>query len=448
MKHIKFDESPIMRSFERVAKERKLLKEEPPKIKKEASKKDVKELSFDEKILGLANLLRSQGFAEYANSLENKFASYKKASVATLYHQADDGLIECPLLDEAHSEGSVEICPTKSHEGVVETLQDRQKKIKEIALKEPKKSSLNLNPKYKSAKISQVMIALGIASHLKSVNDAFGLIMNAYYGPFNVYNKTQFAAYVPAGDKFSWTGSDPEWISIFKVMKALKESGLKEKLDEKVNLLRGIFSKSEYNPDGGAAAKKAINEIISDCIGAAYQAFLTKSFNKNDIYNATNLDAKKAGYDWWNDLKKAQGILENLRSQIGSKEISKDESTPEGYWHPGDFKSACFAAYKPVSTLTFSNPERADERGEFLEDLENLSSYFSKGYLSNDAVSNGESLNGKINLSKLPQIISNLGSKTIRDNSAAIGVDINTVTSFDAFKNLLGRWVGYFKKNV
>lgn len=93
-KHIDFQSSPVMRSLERVALEKGLIK--PDEIKKSASKVDLNPSgNLTQDILKLCQGLRLSGFHVVAEEIEKKFISYKKAE--NLSKQ---------ILEEAHPEGS------------------------------------------------------------------------------------------------------------------------------------------------------------------------------------------------------------------------------------------------------------------------------------------------------------------------------------------------------
>lgn len=121
-KHVKFEDSSTMRSLERVARDKGWLKEEP--ITKVASFEE-NDLSatgnLTENILKLCTGLRSSGMDKYADELEKKFMSYKKAQ--TLYDVSGEKGED--LVDAAHPKGSHKLEGVNSKEAVIETIIDK-----------------------------------------------------------------------------------------------------------------------------------------------------------------------------------------------------------------------------------------------------------------------------------------------------------------------------------
>lgn len=109
-KHVKFQDSAVMRSLERVAREKGLVK--PEELVKEASLQKKADLTpTDNVLLNLLKLsegLREAGFDKYADELETKALAYKRAQ--TLYETSKEKGED--LIDAAH--------PKKDHsnEGV------------------------------------------------------------------------------------------------------------------------------------------------------------------------------------------------------------------------------------------------------------------------------------------------------------------------------------------
>lgn len=130
-KHTKFDESDIMKNFEKIAQEKGIVKSE---IKKEASnKKDYTPTgNLIVNLLKLCDGLRTLGMEKYATELESNFVMYKKAQA--LYGvQKEEGE---DLVDQAHPQGSHKIEDVDG-DSVVETIVDQQKKDIAIVNKKP-----------------------------------------------------------------------------------------------------------------------------------------------------------------------------------------------------------------------------------------------------------------------------------------------------------------------
>jgi hypothetical protein len=108
-----------MRSFERVAREKGWIKEEP--IKKEAEAADLSvSINLTENIIKLCSGLRNSGLHKYADEIEQKFMNYKKAQ--SLYETSKETGED--LVDAAHPKGSHKLENVDSTEAVIETIID------------------------------------------------------------------------------------------------------------------------------------------------------------------------------------------------------------------------------------------------------------------------------------------------------------------------------------
>lgn len=123
-KHVKFEDSAVMRSLEKVAKAKGWATEES--LTKTASKKtDLSATAnFTENILKLCVGLRQSGFNKYADELENKFVAYKQAT--TLYETSSEKGED--LVDRAHPKGSHHLENVDADEAVFETILDQHVK--------------------------------------------------------------------------------------------------------------------------------------------------------------------------------------------------------------------------------------------------------------------------------------------------------------------------------
>lgn len=132
-KHIKFEESFVMRSLEKLCKEKGLIKNES--VKKEASVKlDLTASSnLMENILKLCSGLRLYGFDKQANELELNFLKYKKAN--TLYETSKETGDD--LINAAHPNGSHKVDVLGDDLAVVETILDRHLKMLKVLDKKP-----------------------------------------------------------------------------------------------------------------------------------------------------------------------------------------------------------------------------------------------------------------------------------------------------------------------
>lgn len=129
-KHINFDDSPVMRSLERMA----ISKEPKKEIEKTASsnKPDFTPTGdFFSNLTKLCSGLRDAGLSKYADELENNYLRYKQAETAyeTSKETGED------LVDQAHPQGSVRV--GDSEYGEIETIVDQQLRTLKIIDKNP-----------------------------------------------------------------------------------------------------------------------------------------------------------------------------------------------------------------------------------------------------------------------------------------------------------------------
>lgn len=134
-KNVKFDDSAVMRSLEKLAVKKGLV--QPETMKKEASAapktslKPTGDLTQD--LLKLCDGLRKAGFSKYADDVETKFVQLKKAeSLYETSKETGEGFLE-----DAHPEGSVKL-KDMDGDATVETVADIKKKIEELVNKTPK----------------------------------------------------------------------------------------------------------------------------------------------------------------------------------------------------------------------------------------------------------------------------------------------------------------------
>ena len=132
-KNVKFHESPVMRSLERVAVEKGIIK--PETIQKTASKKGTNLApgpNLEENIFKLCSGLREQGFSKQAIEIESKFFNLKKA-----VHLYDThGETGDDLINAAHPDGSHQMKDVDG-DAMIETILDKHKAMKRMIEKEP-----------------------------------------------------------------------------------------------------------------------------------------------------------------------------------------------------------------------------------------------------------------------------------------------------------------------
>lgn len=135
-KHTKFEDSPIMRSLERVAQEKGLIKTQPLNKTAAAKKIDLTPtINLLDNVLKLCAGLRERGFEKQANDLEVYLINYKKAQ--TLYETFPEKGED--LIHAAHPKGShkLEGIDAADEGSVVEDILDQYAKSLEMVNKRP-----------------------------------------------------------------------------------------------------------------------------------------------------------------------------------------------------------------------------------------------------------------------------------------------------------------------
>jgi len=135
-KHVKFEDSVVMRSLEKVAQEKGLVKPEPL-TKTAAAKTDLTPSnSLLDNVLKLCAGLRDRGFDKQANELEVNLLNYKKAE-ATLYEAFPEKGED--LIYSAHPKGShkLEGVDAQDDGAVVEDILDQHAKSVQMIEKKP-----------------------------------------------------------------------------------------------------------------------------------------------------------------------------------------------------------------------------------------------------------------------------------------------------------------------
>ncbi len=127
MSAIDFQKSGVMMSFAKTAESKGWVKREP-QIKKEASFIDLTPTdSLFADMCKLAHGLRAKGFTKQADAFEAKVVAYKVAQ-NNLYSN---------MLNAAHPDGSIDMFEAQEGLGIWNTMEDKQKKMLEMAAKQP-----------------------------------------------------------------------------------------------------------------------------------------------------------------------------------------------------------------------------------------------------------------------------------------------------------------------
>jgi len=134
-KHTKFEDSAVMRSLERLAKEKNLLPSQTVKTASATPKLDLSPSdNLTSNIMILCAGLRDSGMYKQAQELEEKFFTYKQAQ--TLYETSKETGED--LVDEAHPKGSPKLEGVDAGDlAIIETIVDQQMKLLDVVNKNP-----------------------------------------------------------------------------------------------------------------------------------------------------------------------------------------------------------------------------------------------------------------------------------------------------------------------
>lgn len=135
-KHVKFEDSAVMRSLEKLAKEKGLVDSRRASAVKTASAPDLgfpQASTLMENVLRLCAGLRHAGFEKHAQDIEEKFMAFKKAD--TIYETSKEKGED--LIDAAHPKGSHKLENVDGEEAVFETILDQHLKNLKMIDKTP-----------------------------------------------------------------------------------------------------------------------------------------------------------------------------------------------------------------------------------------------------------------------------------------------------------------------
>jgi len=175
-KHVKFEDSVTMRSLERVARDKGWL---PPEksLSKIASLNETDlsiSVNLTENIMKLCSGLRASGLNAYADDVESKFMSYKRAQ--TLYETSKEKGED--LVDAAHPKGSHKLGDMDG-DGVIETIIDQHLAGIKLTEKKPtgKLASKDIlkSVKVVLAQAANPTVVQGLNTILSSVQTIFAL---------------------------------------------------------------------------------------------------------------------------------------------------------------------------------------------------------------------------------------------------------------------------------
>lgn len=265
-KNIKFDDSAVMRSLEKIAIKKGLAI--PEAIKKEASLKPVLNLKpstdLSENIVKLCSGLRSSGFDKYAEEIEIKYLNLKQAETSLYNMMKEKGE---DMIEAAHPDGSHML---KNMEGdvVVENLLDQSKKIRDV---------VNKTPKGKLANVDVInMLKITLAQHQvdsvkNDMKSAYDNLLRAIHVAKDIGNLSNFrlnSLYDYVKDNAAILGKVPTFENILLSIKNVE--GFKEEVTSH------FFGGVTDNPDAASEIAEYLKKAI-DLLNGARSTFTNRS---------------------------------------------------------------------------------------------------------------------------------------------------------------------------
>lgn len=290
-KHVKFEDSAVMRSLQKVATEKGWAKPEPL-TKSASSKLDLfPTTNLTENILKLCEGLRHQGFNKYADELEDKFVVYKQAAAATLYETSSEEGED--LVDRAHPKGSHHLENVDSDEAVIETILDQH--LKDTKMVEKK-------PTGKLSNSGEILDAVKTVLGQVPAQD-FGLgLKDQPAGSKNApmkLNMSDVDAQLIMSDQ-AWSDGDRANAKYINEVLARAVAPL-GKAVELLGQLEGLASDNRF-PKGTATAvgngKKYLTNFVSDYLKACNTAFTNaRAMEKQRLNNVNDLEQSRVTFE-------------------------------------------------------------------------------------------------------------------------------------------------------
>jgi hypothetical protein len=170
-KHLKFEDSPVMRSLEKVAIEKGLVA--PQFMIKQAQKQHdfSASMNLSENIIKLCDGLRSCGLESKAEELENNYLDYKKAQ--TLYETPKETGED--LVHSAHPKGSHKLDGVEG-DSVIETIIDQHLQALKMIDKKPTGKLSTANEIIKSVKVVLSQDTTNEAQIVANLNKVLNII--------------------------------------------------------------------------------------------------------------------------------------------------------------------------------------------------------------------------------------------------------------------------------
>ena len=355
-KNTKFNESPVMRSFEKLAVKKGLVK--PEEIKKTASKKSLDLTpgpNFEENILKLCAGLRDAGFTKQAVEVETKFFNLKKAvHLYDTHGETGDDVIQA-----AHPDGSHQMKDIDG-DAMVETILDKHKAIQNMLAKEP-------NGKLATARnLAKVIKTAGKTSNSAAVNAI----------------KILFAQEVKsdlATDLKDAANSVKQVVTIAEKVGGLSDSVLSW-AQERLVIVQKPMEVVQSNPNDIAGIKSSVGDAIS-----ATNALL-RNLHPNFLHNYLPNWLNKGVDDdaTWNAIEsKLNFAVDKLKA--ANEAVIQQVSSPEDKNQPTS-KPGEVAATPKVTELQQQYASLKSEVGRYMAQIKAQQSPNSQkmlGYLGN-----------------------------------------------------------------
>jgi hypothetical protein len=310
-KHTKFEDSPTMRSLEKLAIDKGLVKENI--LEKVASKTPktkpnlLPTSNLTENLLKLCAGLRESGFDAYADELESAFILYKKASKDT------------KLVEEAHPKGSHKLEGVEG-DAVIETILDQQLEDLKIVNKKPTGKLTSANSIIQAVKVSLADNA-AIDTDRQDLQIKGKEYLSIGYKQLLEALKSLKQLLPPLITRMS-EGTLLGWSTEY-VYKALMGLGTERELDRHIQSITALQSQIEDNSDF-VIDQYRMNQIfdVINKVRASRDIYAKISWNrfnipyetKNGVFNAiAQLDR---GISWiWAANQKFRGSTEGARWQ-------------------------------------------------------------------------------------------------------------------------------------
>lgn len=342
-KHVKFGDSEMMRSFEKVAFEKGLAK--PEVITKKASSIDL--VATDDlmhNIVKLCSGLRQSGFNKYADELESNFLALKMSS--SIYETSKETGED--LVDAAHPDGSHELEDIDG-DSLIETIIDQQLADLEMAGRNPTGKMSNAQA------INSVRVVLGQVgavkpgtvedAKLKSVKELFRKMTN---GLINLLSKVlQRVGYSDSSFIYDYTDY------------------IKQGID--------VFTKDLQNIDSAFSTKNNATITLTRCLSWANR--IVSNLDEPSLAGVKSSVQHGANF-YANQLGTVNGILfedsETLAKNVVKPKSDKPESSPEGTTEPSK-GAGPFSSFPIATDLAWAKTVLFKEQRDLEANKESIS---------------------------------------------------------------------------